>query len=110
MEKKNHTYTDEFKLEVINEYLNSNIGCRLIARKYNLPSKNYIFRWKDELIKKGLLKYSQKQDTKCATHNLPLNKKSEYEKKLEQENLELRAKLAYYHELEKLGVDIHKKK
>ena len=39
-------YSNEFKLEVVNEYLNSNIGCRLIARKYNLPSKNYIFRWK----------------------------------------------------------------
>lgn len=31
-------------------------------------------------------------------------------KKLEKENLELKAKLAYYKELEKLGVDIHKKK
>lgn len=108
MEKKN--YTDEFKLEVVNEYLNSDLGCRLIARKYNLPSKNYIFRWKDELVKKGLLKDKKKQITKSTTHNSAFNKKTEYEKQLERENLELRARLAYYHELEKLGVDIHKKK
>lgn len=108
MEKKN--YTDEFKLEVVNEYLNSTLGCRLIARKYNLPSKNYILRWKDELVKKELLKDKKKQIAKNTTHNSTFNKKTEYEKKLEQENLELRARLAYYHELEKLGVDIHKKK
>lgn len=108
MKKKD--YTDEFKLEVVNEYLDGDLGCRLIARKYNLPSKNYIFRWKDELIKKGLLKDREKKIIKTSTHNEVLNKKTVYEKRLEQEILELRAKLAFYNELEKLGVDVHKKK
>ena len=53
---------------------------------------------------------NQKPKTKKATHNKLINSKTEYEKKLEKENLELKAKLAYYKELEKLGVDIHKKK
>lgn len=107
---KQKAYSDNFKLEVVNEYLNGDLGCRLIARKYNLPSKNYIHRWKDELIKKGLLEDKMKKNINRETHNSVQNKKSEYEKKLERENLELRARLAYYQELEKLGVDVHKKK
>ena len=77
---KKNDYTDEFKLEVVNEYLDGNSGCRLIARKYNLPSKNYIFRWKDQLIKKGLLKDRIKPNIKKETHNSITQKKSEYEK------------------------------
>lgn len=48
----NKKYSDEFKLQVINEYLNTSIGCRTLAKKYNLPSKNYIDKWKQQLIKK----------------------------------------------------------
>lgn len=107
---KNKQYTDEFKLEVVNDYLNSELGCRAIAKKYNLSSKNYIERWQKQLIEKGLIDKNIKPKTKKATHNKLINSKTEYEKKLEKENLELKAKLAYYKELEKLGVDIHKKK
>ena len=38
----NKKYSDEFKLQVIKEYLETSIGCRPLAKKYNLPSKNYI--------------------------------------------------------------------
>ena len=55
MERKHKQYSDEFKLQVVKEYLEGSLGCRRLAQKYNLPSKNYILNWKDQLIKKGLL-------------------------------------------------------
>lgn len=103
-------YSDEFKLQVVTEYLKGDLGSRTIAKKYNLPSKNYVFKWKDELLEKGLLsnliEYS-KHKTKIE-HNITKGK-TPYEKQLECENLELKAKLAYFKELEKL-VDDSKKK
>ena len=48
-------YSDEFKLMVVKDYYNSELGVRLIAAKYNLPSKNYITNWETYLKKKGLL-------------------------------------------------------
>lgn len=38
-------YLDDFKLQVVNEYFTGKLGCRLLAQKYNLPNKNYIFIW-----------------------------------------------------------------
>ena len=54
MERKHKQYSDEFKLQVVKEYLEGSLGCRRLAQKYNLPSKNYILNWKNQLIKKGL--------------------------------------------------------
>lgn len=107
---KKKRYTDEFKLQVIKEYLNSSLGCRAIAKKYNLPSKNYIHNWEQQLIKKGLLTTEEcsQFNKKSRTIN-SYEKKSAYEKELERENLRLRAKLAYFQELERL-IDEDKKK
>ncbi len=96
-------YSDEFKLQVVKEYLTGDLGCRLLAKKYNLPSKNYIFHWKEQLIEKGLIN----ADIKATYHKgsqKPLNskKKTAYEIQLENENLELKATLALFKELEKL--------
>lgn len=96
-------YSDEFKLQIVKEYLTGDLGCRLLAKKYNLPSKNYIFHWRDQLIKKGLLN----ADVKAAFHKgsqkaLNSEKKTAYEIQLENENLELRATLALCQELQKL--------
>lgn len=96
-------YSDEFKLQVVKEYLTGDLGCRLLAKKYNLPSKNYIFNWRDYLIKKGLIS----SDVKASFHKgsvkpIDSKKKTAYEIQLEKENLELRATLALYNELEKL--------
>lgn len=103
-------YSDEFKLQVVTEYLKGTLGCRAIAKKYNLPSKNYVFAWKDELIKKGLLTdFSEYSKHKDKIENNLTKGKTPYEKQLERENLELRAKLAYFRELEKLMDDSKKK-
>ena len=48
-------YSDEFKLQVVNDYYSSPLGVRAIASKYGLPSKNYINNWEEQLKKKGLL-------------------------------------------------------
>ena len=106
----NKRYSDEFKLEVVKEYLNGTIGCRMLAKKYNLPSKNYIHNWEKQLIKKGLLKKEELNNLKPRNYSVKKEiKKTEYEKALEKENFELKAKLAYYQELEKL-VNINNKK
>lgn len=101
MEKKYKKYSDEFKLQVVKEYLKGSLGCRQLARKYNLPSKNYILNWKEQLIKKGLLEDKPKKILKTlSTKNN--RAKTAYEKQLERENLELRAELAFYQEMKKL--------
>lgn len=109
MEKKK--YSDEFKLQVIKEYLTSSLGCRSIAKKYNLPSKNYIHYWECQLIKKGLL--SNEECSKAKNKIYSLNKpesKTAYEKQLEKENFRLKAELAFYKELKKLVDEDNKKK
>lgn len=105
-----YNYSTDFKLMVVKEYVTGDLGCRAIAKKYNLPSKNYVFRWRDELIKMNLIE----DETLNIKHkggnkkNITKNKTA-YEKQLEKENLELRAKLAYFNELQKI-VDESKKK
>lgn len=109
----NKKYSDEFKLQIINEYLNGDLGCRLLALKYNLPSKNYIFDWQQQLIKKGLLNPNFKKPTnhKGKPIRKDFIKKTPYEAQLERENQELKAELAYLKELKKLvDVDNDKKK
>lgn len=106
----NTRYSDEFKLQVIKEYLNSSIGCRPLAKKYNLPSKNYIHNWEKQLIKKGLLTNEELKIAKNKTYSLNApEKKTPYEKQLEKENFRLKAELAYLRELKKL-VDADSKK
>ena len=36
----NQKYSEDFKLSVVKEYYEGDLGVRLLARKYNLPSKN----------------------------------------------------------------------
>lgn len=112
MRKEKREYSDEFKLKVVEEYFNGPLGCRNLAEKYNLPSKNYIFNWRDQLIKKGLFKaeFIKKDYTKIQKANAKKEAKTAYEKQLEKENFELKARLAYYKELEKLIDDDSKKK
>lgn len=107
----NKRYSDEFKLQVIDEYLKGTLGCRTLAKKYNLPSKNYVQKWEKQLIRKGLLKEDELRNLKPREHSFKKGiKKTEYEKTLEKENFELKAKLAYYQELEKLiNIDTKKK-
>lgn len=110
--KEKREYSDEFKLKVVEEYFNGPLGCRNLAKKYNLPSKNYIFTWRDQLVKKGLFETQtiKKDYTKVQKNKTKKITKTAYEKQLEKENFELRAKVAFYEELEKLINEDSKKK
>ena len=92
MERKHKQYSDEFKLQVVKEYLEGSLGCRRLAQKYNLPSKNYILNWKDQLIKKGLLEDTHKKILKTLSNK---NTKTAYEKQLERENLEPESTISF---------------
>ncbi len=108
---QNKHYSDEFKLEVINDYLTNNLGIRETAKKYGLSSKNYITEWKKQLIKKGLISEETANNLPVKNHSLKgAPKKTAYEKQLEKENYRLRAELAFYAELKRLIDEDNKKK
>src|SRR5699024_4990811 len=44
-QKKNRTYTREFKLKVVLEHLENDYGAHYLANKYNIPSHNTVKNW-----------------------------------------------------------------
>lgn len=48
-------YSQEYKLAVIREYIQSPHGMRAVARSLGLPSQNYIINWLNELLALGLV-------------------------------------------------------
>lgn len=100
------TYTDEFKLSVVKDYYNSNLGVRSIALKYNLPSKNYINNWEQQLIKKQLLPPNSTKPNKttspCKESFKPKDTRTPREKHYEEQIRILEAKIAYYENLNEL--------
>jgi transposase InsO family protein/transposase-like protein len=109
----NEKYSDEFKLKVVQDYYNSPLGVRLVALKYNLPSKNYINDWEKYLIKKGLLPPGSTKPNKT-THRAPEHivrhdDRSEREKQYEDEIRELKARVKYLESLESLKPFLKKK-
>jgi transposase len=103
-----YTYTEEFKLEVVTNYLQSPYGIRVVAKSYNLPSKNYITRWLTELLQKGILTSDEcSAKSKTAVSKLkqePYNTHttSAHEKQLELENQRLKAEVAFLKKLKEL--------
>ncbi len=99
-------YSDEFKLLVVNDYYDSTLGVRAIATKYNLPSKNYINRWEDQLKKKGLLPPDATKPNKATGRSKEsITRKDDRtprEKQYEEEIEILKAKVAYLESLESL--------
>jgi transposase len=45
MKTKVKQYTDEFKLEVVQEYMNTDISQRALLRKYKIGGNNNITKW-----------------------------------------------------------------
>lgn len=57
-------YSDEFKLKLVKEYLEGNLGYRLLAKKYDIPNTSQIERWINAYKAfgvNGLLKKRSKQ-------------------------------------------------
>jgi transposase-like protein len=109
----NEKYSDEFKLKVVQDYYNSPLGVRLIALKYNLPSKNYINNWEKDLIKKGLLPEGSTKPNKTVgrapEHVVRHDDRTEREKQYEDEIRELKARVKYLESLESLKPFLKKK-
>lgn len=107
-------YSDEFKLSVVQDYYNSALGVRLIALKYNLPSKNYIERWEKYLKKKGLLPPNATKQIKAAGRpKEPIARedtRTPREKQYEVEIQALKARIEYLESLESLQPFFKKKK
>lgn len=108
------TYTDQFKLSVIEDYYSSPLGVRAIASKYGLPSKNYINKWEDYLKKKGLLSPDATKPNKTVGRAPePVARKdvrTERERQYELEIETLKARVAYYESLESLQPFLKKTK
>lgn len=94
-------YSLEFKQQVVREYIKSPHGIRVVARSFGLPTKNYITRWIEELMKNGFvteeeLSVAGKKSVKTQgpkAHPYEVHRTSARERLLEQENLRLRAEL-----------------
>ena len=103
-------YSQEFKLSVIQEYLRSPHGIRVVSRSYGLPSKNYITRWVQEMITVGLITKDElvaagkKSSAGKASkkHPYQVHTPSPREKMLEQENLRLRAEIDFLKKLQEI--------
>jgi len=96
-------YSDEYKLEVVQAYYDSPLGVRLIAKKYNLPSKNYVNKWEAELIKKGKLPKGSTKPNKAVGRTkesiVRQDDRTAREKQYEEEIRELKVRIKYLEEL-----------
>lgn len=105
-------YSNEFKLMVINDYYDSPLGVRAIAQKYNLPSKNYINRWEEQLKKKGLLPPEATKPNKSVARSKDSVRykdiKTPRERQYEAEIQVLQARIDYLESLESLKVFLKK--
>lgn len=109
----NKKYSDEFKLSVVLDYYNNSLGVRATATKYNLPSKNYINNWEQQLIEKGLLPADSTKPEKSVARSKESifykDDRTAREKQYEDEIELLRARVAYLEGLESLKPFLKKK-
>ena len=107
-------YSDAFKKSVIEDYYNSPLGVRAIARKYGLPSKNYITNWELYLKKSGLLDEHATKPQKSAGRSKETivydDNRTELEKQYEAEILGLKARVEYYEGLARMQPFLKKTK
>ena len=107
-------YSDQFKLSVVKDYYSSPLGVRAIALKYNLPSKNYINKWEEYLKKKGLLPPDSTKPNKTMGRTSEAiarcDNRTEREKQYESEIEYLKARIAYYENLEYMQPFVKKTK
>ena len=104
-------YSEEFKKNIVNEYYEGKLGVRLLSKKYNLPSKNYISKWIEEFKEKGIIpKNLVKKNPRTPTKNSLSKAKTAYEKELEEKVLRLEAELAFHKKFEEIAARMNKKK
>lgn len=106
-------YLDEFKKTVIDDYYSSPLGVRAIAKKYGLPSKNYITNWENYLKKIGVLSPDatkpQKEAGRSKESVVYKDERTEREKQYEAEIQALKARVAYFEDLDSMQPFLKKK-
>lgn len=124
--KRNNTrYTSEFKLAVVESYLNSELSYRQIALQYGLNNPSLIAHWKSDFMKYGANAFVERpkgripimsqtdEQAKITTHTKSRNQKKKKELTSEQARiLELEKQLrhaqienAYLKELRRLRLE-----
>lgn len=117
MKRKVNRYTDEFKLKVVTEYLETDISQEALKKKYGFGGNNCIVNW---MRKFGLQKPSDQEiklremmtkETKKSAREIELEAKiREFEKTLEYEQLRSHALDTLIDVAERdLKIDIRKK-
>ena len=95
---KNKTYTNEFKLEAIERVLNNNETILSVAIDLGLPHDSVLHSWINKYKKNGYNIVERKRG-RPTMPKITKNKKNETQeekiKRLEEENLYLRAELEY---------------
>src|SRR5690625_2296026 len=66
-------YSYEFKLKIVQEYLNGTLGYTLLSKKYNIPSKSQLQKWVNQYKKYGKEGLKTKRWNKKYTLNFKLD-------------------------------------
>ena len=98
----NKKYSEEFKLSVVNEYYEGNLGVRKLAEKYKLPSKNYITEWIKQFKENGIIPQDATPSIGRKKDTNPKREKTPYEKELEKKLERAEAELAFYKKCDEL--------
>ena len=88
--KVNH-YTDEFKLQVVQEYLQTSVSQRALMKKYNFRGGNNITKW----IRKFDLQSPSEQEIELQRTMAKQEEKTSYEQELESKVKKLEEQLEY---------------
>mgnify|MGYP001810860245 FL=1 len=91
MKAKVKHYTDEFKLMVVQEYLNTNLSGRFLMKKYNFKGTNNILNW----LRKFNLQEPNNQQLEIQTFMSKQKEKTTYEQELESKIQKLEEQLEY---------------
>ena len=100
MKLKVNRFTDEFKLKVVQEYLNTDVSQRELKQKYDIGGKNCITIW----MRKFGLKAPSKQQMELQRTMSKQKEKTPYERELEAKVQKLEQQLEYEH-LRTLALD-----
>ena len=66
-------YSYEFKLKIVQEYLNGTLGYTLLSKKYNISSKSQLQKWVNQYKKYGKEGLKTKKSNKKYTLNFKLD-------------------------------------
>lgn len=104
----NQKYSEEFKLSVVKEYYEGNLGIRTLAQKYNLPSKNYITNWIKYFKENGTIPQDASASRTSSTSSKS-KAKTPYEKELEKKLALVKTELAFYKKCDEIIIKSKKK-